>query len=115
VSFTFLSHKVLRWYCPFFLLGLLLTNLLLSDEPFYRLLLAAQLGFYATSGVAACLPGQPKPLKVLRLTTLFTTMNGALLVGFGRWLCRTQRVTWKRTDRLAEAYRSARAPGLSEG
>jgi cellulose synthase/poly-beta-1,6-N-acetylglucosamine synthase-like glycosyltransferase len=103
VFFTFVSHKLLRWCCPFFLLGLLLANLLLWDVPAYRTLLFAQFAFYATSLVAAYLPGRLLPVKLLRLTTMFTTMNGALLVGFGRWLCRTQRGTWKRTARVAQA------------
>jgi hypothetical protein len=51
----------------------------------------------------AYIQGQSKPLKVLRLTTMFTGMNGALLVGFGRWLRNSQCVTWKRTARLAGA------------
>ncbi|HKB41458.1 MAG TPA: glycosyltransferase family 2 protein [Gemmataceae bacterium] len=100
--FTFLSHKLLRWCCPFFLLALLLSNALLWEVPFYRQLLLAQVGFYATSLAVAYIPGQFKALKLLRLTTMFTSMNGALLVGFCRWLRKTQTVTWKRTARLAE-------------
>jgi cellulose synthase/poly-beta-1,6-N-acetylglucosamine synthase-like glycosyltransferase len=103
VFFTFLSHKLLRWTCPFFLIGLMATNILLAEEPFYWGLLLAQVAFYATSIAAAYLPTQPRALKVLRLTTMFTSMNGALLVGFGRWVRGSQRVTWKRTARLAEA------------
>ncbi len=103
IFFTFFSHKILRWACPFFLLGLLLTNAFLVAEPFYLALLLAQGSFYLTSVFAAYLPPRPRALKVLRLTTMFTSMNGALLVGFGRWLRGSQRVTWKRTARLAEA------------
>jgi cellulose synthase/poly-beta-1,6-N-acetylglucosamine synthase-like glycosyltransferase len=103
VCLTFLSHKLLRWCCPFFLLGLLGTNLMLMAEPFYRSLLLAQAGFYGLSVVALYLPPRPRALKALRLPTMFTSMNAALLVGFIRWLCGTQRVTWKRTARVEEA------------
>jgi cellulose synthase/poly-beta-1,6-N-acetylglucosamine synthase-like glycosyltransferase len=103
VFFTFLSHKLLRWCCPFFLLGLLLANALLWELPFYRGLLTAQLAFYATAVAAAYVPGRSKPLRLLRLTTMFASMNGALLLGFTRWLLGTQRVTWKRTARVAGA------------
>jgi hypothetical protein len=102
VWFTFLSHKVLRWCCPFFLIALFGANLLLVGEPFYQMLLAAQVAFYATSLAAAYLPPRPRVLKVLRLTTMFTSMNGALLVGFGRWVRGSQGGVWKRTARLAE-------------
>jgi cellulose synthase/poly-beta-1,6-N-acetylglucosamine synthase-like glycosyltransferase len=100
--FAFLSHKVLRWCCPFFLLGLLLSNLFVWDTPLYAALLLLQCGFYLTAAAMASVPGQSKLFKVLRLTTMFTSMNAALLIGFCRWLFRTQRVTWRRTARLAE-------------
>jgi cellulose synthase/poly-beta-1,6-N-acetylglucosamine synthase-like glycosyltransferase len=103
IFFTFVSHKLLRWCCPFFLLGLLATSALLWDLPMFRALFFAQLAFYATAVVAAYLPGQFRALRLLRLTTMFASMNGALLVGFSRWLFNTQNVTWKRTARLAEA------------
>ena len=45
LSFSFLSHKILRWFCPFFLLGLLLTNLALCGSSFYRMALTAQATF----------------------------------------------------------------------
>ena len=36
IAFTFFSHKVLRWLCPFFLIGLLASSVLLWDTPFFR-------------------------------------------------------------------------------
>jgi cellulose synthase/poly-beta-1,6-N-acetylglucosamine synthase-like glycosyltransferase len=103
VAFTFLAHKVLRWLCPFFMLGLLLSNALLGAEPFYRSALAGQVGFYALSLLATLVPGRFRALKPLRLTTMFTSMNAALLLGFWRWLLGGQSGTWERTVRLAGA------------
>jgi cellulose synthase/poly-beta-1,6-N-acetylglucosamine synthase-like glycosyltransferase len=103
VAFTFWSHKVCRWLCPFFLVGLLASNLLLWERPFYRWALAAQAGFYLASILAAFVPGRTKVLKALRLATMFTGMNAALLLGFWRWLWGNQGAAWKRTMRLAEA------------
>jgi cellulose synthase/poly-beta-1,6-N-acetylglucosamine synthase-like glycosyltransferase len=102
VAFTFLSHKLLRWFCPFFMIGALATSAALAGSPLYRGLLLAQLGFYALSGVAAVVPPRFAALKPLRLTTMFTSMNAALLVGFARWVRGGQRGTWRRTDRSAE-------------
>jgi len=107
IAFTFLSHKVLRWLCPFFMLGLLLTNAVLWQEPFFRFALLAQGVFYSTSVLIAFVPGRFRTLKPLRITTMFTGMNAALLVGFWRWLWGSQRGAWKRTARLAEADGSA--------
>jgi hypothetical protein len=103
VAFTFLSHKIFRWFGPFFLLGMLLTNLSLGDVPFYRYTLAGQLGFYLFSLLAVFVPSRPRFLKPLRLAGMFTGMNAALLVGFWRWLRGRQNAAWKRTARLAEA------------
>jgi len=103
IAFTFFSHKVLRWLCPFFMLGLLLTNSVLWQEPFYRLAFFTQAAFYLTSVLIAFVPSRFKSLKPLRITTMFTGMNAALLVGFWRWLRGSQQGAWKRTARLAEA------------
>jgi cellulose synthase/poly-beta-1,6-N-acetylglucosamine synthase-like glycosyltransferase len=104
VAFTFLSHKVLRWLCPVLLLVLLASNLLLAFGGTYKLCLAAQLAFYALALAGAWAPaGGGKPMKVLRLTTMFAGMNAALLAGLWRWLRGSQKATWARTARTAEA------------
>src|SRR5262249_18134395 len=102
VTFTFLSHKVLRWLCPFFLLALLACNLVLAGEPTYLGLLRAQIAFFCLALRGAGVPGRSRPVKVLRLATMFVSMNAALLVGFWRWLRGTQKAAWKRTVRTAE-------------
>jgi cellulose synthase/poly-beta-1,6-N-acetylglucosamine synthase-like glycosyltransferase len=99
IALAFLSHKVLRWLCPFFLLGMLAANLLLLDQPLYRLMLAAQLMFYAVSAAGTFLPGSAPLVRLIRATTMFSSMNLALLVGFGRWLTGRQRGAWQRTAR----------------
>jgi cellulose synthase/poly-beta-1,6-N-acetylglucosamine synthase-like glycosyltransferase len=111
VAFTFVSHKILRWLGPFFLLSLLVTNLLLWEVPFYQFVLLAQFGFYLVSTFGAWIPPQLRLLKLVRLTTMFTSMNMALLLGFWRWLRGSQRAAWTRTTRRIEvvAPKSAEA------
>jgi cellulose synthase/poly-beta-1,6-N-acetylglucosamine synthase-like glycosyltransferase len=106
VAFTYCSHKILRWLGPFFLLGLVVSNLLLLEEPFFQSLLLGQFGFYVVSALGACVPASIKPLRLFRLTTLFAGMNMALLVGFWRWLRGSQKAAWHRTVRLAEVSNS---------
>ncbi|HJZ54352.1 MAG TPA: glycosyltransferase family 2 protein [Gemmataceae bacterium] len=103
VAFTFLSHKVLRWACPFFLIGMLVSCVLLSRQPLYLGMLAGQVLFYTLSAIAPLLPTTARLLKPLRLTTMFTGMNVALLLGFWRWASGAQRGTWRRTVRPGEA------------
>jgi cellulose synthase/poly-beta-1,6-N-acetylglucosamine synthase-like glycosyltransferase len=101
-ALAFASHKVLRWLCPFFLLGMLASNLVLCTRPFFQAALAAQLLFYLVSWVMGVIPVRSRLLKPLRLTTMFTGMNLALLVGFWRWLRGSPQGVWQRTARDAE-------------
>jgi cellulose synthase/poly-beta-1,6-N-acetylglucosamine synthase-like glycosyltransferase len=98
-SLAFLSHKVLRWFCPAFLLLALAANLFLLAEPIYRFLLVGQIMFYLLAGLGNLVPGNGSAIRLLRLATLFTSMNLALAVGFWRWLTGQQRGTWQRTSR----------------
>jgi cellulose synthase/poly-beta-1,6-N-acetylglucosamine synthase-like glycosyltransferase len=102
IALSFFSHKVLRWLCPFALLCVAASNLALAGRPFYRELLALQAGFYLVAWGASYLPGQSRPARLLRLTTMFTSMNAALMVGFFRWLSNGQKAAWRRTARTAE-------------
>ena len=104
VAFSFLSHKILRWFCPFFLLIAFAANvaLALDGSTLYRALLVAQVGFYALSALPSLLPEAVKVPKLARLATLFSSMNAALLVGFWRWASGRQRGAWRRTARLGK-------------
>jgi cellulose synthase/poly-beta-1,6-N-acetylglucosamine synthase-like glycosyltransferase len=103
VAFTFLSHKILRWLCPFFLMGLLVCNAFLLESIFFRWLLGAQITFYGVSMLAGVPSRRVRLAKPIRLMAMFTSMNAALLVGFFRWLGNRQHAAWNRTTRVAEA------------
>ncbi len=102
VAFSFFSHKVLRWLCPFFLAGMLVANVALATwgHALYVGLLVGQILFYLLAAVASVIPGRHPILRLVRLTTMFTSMNGALLCGFWRWLRGSQKGAWRRTVRL---------------
>ena len=106
IALAFLSHKVLRWTCPFFLIGLLASNLCLLGTPAYQGLLVFQVFSYGAAVLGTYLPGGSGLLRPLRLAALFAGMNVALLVGFVRWARGTQRAAWRRTPRLAETERA---------
>jgi cellulose synthase/poly-beta-1,6-N-acetylglucosamine synthase-like glycosyltransferase len=110
VTFTFVSHKLLRWGCPFFLIGMLLTAAALWPDPLYRVLFLGQVAFYGLSAVVPLVPAAPRSLRPLRLTTMFTGMNLALLLGFWRWASGTQHGTWQRTVRAAEVFPAVATP-----
>lgn len=103
VALTFLCHKIIRWACPFFLIGALATNALLLGQPGFREVMAAQLGFYALAAAGHWLPRRLGFLKPFRLPTMFVTMNLALFFGFIRWARGGNNGTWRRTDRTTPA------------
>ena len=107
-AFAFASHKLLRWGCPFLMLGALGANLLLLDHSFYRITLAAQAAFYGASAAGALLPGASAPVRALRLATLFTSVNVALLIGFLRWAVGRRGATWQRTARSLPPPKTSR-------
>jgi cellulose synthase/poly-beta-1,6-N-acetylglucosamine synthase-like glycosyltransferase len=99
IALTFASHKVLRWTCPFFLIGLVAANLVLANVGFYGVTLVAGLLLGAVALLGQYLSLGSSAGRALRLTTMFATMNAALLVGFFRWASGRQRAAWDRTAR----------------
>ena len=99
VALTFLCHKVLRWVCPFFLLGAVATNVLLLGDPVYDALMGAQGAFYLLALGGNWVPARPRCLRYLRVPAMFVSMNAALFLGFFRWLLGRQGGTWTRTPR----------------
>jgi cellulose synthase/poly-beta-1,6-N-acetylglucosamine synthase-like glycosyltransferase len=99
IALTFFSHKVLRWLCPFFLIGLVAANLVLVNKGFYGVSLLAGIVLAAVALLGQYLSFGSSAGRALRLTTMFATMNAALLVGFFRWASGRQRAAWDRTAR----------------
>lgn len=96
VSFSFWSHKVLRWLVPFLLVGLLVANAALARES--RFFLAA-LGLQGVFYAAAIAGSIFSACKWFKLPYYFVSMNTALLHGFVRYAIGTQKGTWERTER----------------
>jgi cellulose synthase/poly-beta-1,6-N-acetylglucosamine synthase-like glycosyltransferase len=99
IAFSFVSHKVLRWLCPFFLIVALATNLACLDKPVFAALLAGQAAFYCLAALGALLPGRDFLSRLIRVPTMFTSMNVALLLGFWNWISGRQGGVWQRTVR----------------
>jgi cellulose synthase/poly-beta-1,6-N-acetylglucosamine synthase-like glycosyltransferase len=105
VSFAFISHKLLRWLVPFFLVGMLWTNLLLAGQMFYGSTLLLQGLFYISGLMGAILPkvggvvSKTFVFKILSIPKYFLLMNFAILLGCARFIFRRQQVTWAKTQR----------------
>ncbi|MGQ0793029.1 MAG: glycosyltransferase family 2 protein [Deltaproteobacteria bacterium] len=98
ISFAYWSHKIIRWFVPFFLIGVFITNALLLESPYYQLLFVAQIAIYLLS-LAGYALGKRKNVRILNFFYYFVSMNYALLLGFARFIAKTQKVTWQRTER----------------
>jgi biofilm PGA synthesis N-glycosyltransferase PgaC len=96
-SMAFWSHKVLRWFGPFFMVAALISNVALLPHPVFLVTMILQLLFYALA-----LLGQLTRARKVALFSAphyFVTINLALLLGFFRFITGTQQAAWKRTAR----------------
>ncbi|AWL11662.1 1,2-diacylglycerol 3-glucosyltransferase [Saliniradius amylolyticus] len=98
--FSYLSHKVCRWFVPHCLVVAALANTFLIASPGYLLLWLLQLGVYGLVWQGWNRQKQGKRLGGLqRLLLFFVLMNLALLKGFLRYMSGDVQGHWKRTAR----------------
>lgn len=94
-----LSHKVMRWLVPGFLVLMLLASALLVATPLYALLLAAQLAFYALAYAAYRGPVPALLSAPGRVASFFTAANVATLVAWGKYMRGTRQELWSPSRR----------------
>ncbi|HNW52200.1 MAG TPA: glycosyltransferase [Prolixibacteraceae bacterium] len=103
VAFCFLSHKVLRWFGPFFLIGAFLSNFVLFQfSDFYKLLFFLQVMVMILPFVDFILKKFHLHVVLLRFITHFYSMNLSLLIGFIKSIRGVETNVWKPTKRLQE-------------
>lgn len=84
VAWAILSHKLLRWLTPYFLLLLFAANVSLVDRPFYRFTLGVQTGFYLIGGIGYILDRYRVRVPVLSTIYAFCLMNVGVSVGVAK-------------------------------
>lgn len=98
-AYTFLSHKVLRWKFPFFMLAALACNFFLLADPLYRVLFFLQLLFYAAALLGGLLDIARARLPLISAIYHFTALNVALFIGFFVYLRGVSSSAWEPTPR----------------
>ena len=98
-AFAYLSHKVIRWFVPFFLIIALVSNVALLNNGLYLMIFAMQGAFYALAILGRTLSKLNMHIRMAGLPYYFVSMNIALFFGFIRFCTGSQSVTWKRTER----------------
>ncbi len=81
VGLSVVSHKLLRWFTPFFLISTLISNIVLGYGGHYRAWLAAQCVFYAFAAIGFVFRRVLKEFPVFTLPFSFCLSNVAFLVG----------------------------------
>ena len=98
-SFQVISHKLMRWLTPWFLLSFFLLNALIADNNiFYFLLFLGQLAFYGVAVVAHFLPNL-QSISIIKLVYFFVQVNIALLDAAIKFIAGQRMTTWKPSAR----------------
>jgi len=79
--FLLMSHKVLRWLAPFFMIAMLATALLLWKSPLFRLAILLQLAFYVMAISGWVLQHRQKNFTLFSIPFYFCLVNVASLMG----------------------------------
>lgn len=100
LGFCFLSHKVLRWLGPLFIVLAYITNIcLLSLGQFYLFTFVVQNLLLLSPVIDKGFKKMGLHLVVLRFAAYFYTMNLALAIGFFRYLQGIETNVWTATKR----------------
>lgn len=98
-SFSYVSHRLIRWMVPFFLPLIFLTNIALLNNPIYIAIFIAQLCIYSVAVLTFILQQYDIETRFFKIPLFFLTANLALMIGFWKNIFRTQGVTWNSTGR----------------
>jgi cellulose synthase/poly-beta-1,6-N-acetylglucosamine synthase-like glycosyltransferase len=100
VAFCFLSHKVIRWFGPLFIVGAYIANLfMLGEGVFYQFTFVMQNLLLLSPVVDAALKKVGIQLVIVRFASYFYTMNLALVNGFVMYMKGIKTNAWSPTKR----------------
>jgi cellulose synthase/poly-beta-1,6-N-acetylglucosamine synthase-like glycosyltransferase len=103
-----LSHKVLRYLVPLFLLAILLASVVLArHSPFYAAMLAAQVLFYGAAAIGAVLERAGARVSLLALPHYFVLANLASAIAFYQFARGERYARWEPIRESAAASSSA--------
>lgn len=108
LSFQYISHRVLRWsltpLCLVLLipiLSIIAVNEGVLSFGFYSILFWLQFLFYASALLGWFLENRETRIKILFIPYYFFIMNLSVVLGFFRYLKKSQSVNWERSKRAA--------------
>jgi len=100
LSYSFWSHKVIRWYMPFILLLILLLNIfLLKSGTLYSLVFFIQIFLYFISLTGLLFTVYNIRVPFVSLLTFFSLTNLALAIGWIHYILGKHSAQWQSTPR----------------
>jgi len=111
LSFQYISHRVLRWtLTPLCLVLLIPVSFMLAyhegvlDFGLYSVLFWLQLLFYGAALLGWFLENRSTSIKALFVPYYFFIMNLSVVLGFFRYLKKSQSVNWERAKRADSQF-----------
>lgn len=96
VAFALWSHKIIRWFIPFLIIGLVISTVFLAgNSAFYQTMFVAEIVFTIFAVLGFLSEKFGFKIGVLGLPYYFLAINAALLVGFIKFLLGLQKPTWE--------------------
>lgn len=89
-AFQVWSHKILRWMVPVFLLGIIVTNVFLLENDYFKIFLWLQGMFYLLAFV-----GKYNKNSVFSIPYYFCVINWAASLAIIDWLRGKKQIIWK--------------------
>ncbi len=89
-----ISHKLLRWLVPYFLITLFVVNALLLDNLLYQLTITLQITFYVFAVIGYVWQKKSKPPRFLGIPFSFCLVNIAALMGVARFVMGNKAGQW---------------------
>ncbi|MBI2428799.1 MAG: glycosyltransferase family 2 protein [Ignavibacteriales bacterium] len=98
IAYGLFSHKILRWFVPFFLILVVIFNsILLSCGKIYEILFFLQVIFVCLVIIGFILDHAKFPIKFFIIPYYFMVANVALLIGFIRFIRGSETAAWVAT------------------
>lgn len=98
-AFCFISHKLLRWLAPVFMILIAVSSLVLISRPFFLGMVILQGFFYALALVGWFARDSIGRHAVFYVPFYLCAMNLAALRGLWRFLAGTQTTQWRKAER----------------
>lgn len=94
ISFQLISHKILRWLVPVYLMGIFFSSAVLYEFPVFRYLFFLQLAFYGFAAITLIAPLHRR-WSALGIPLYFCTVSLAALFSIVNSIRHRKYVTWE--------------------